>query len=63
MAKSYEQNKEYAQKYLQKFDSITIRVPSGQKAVWQDHAAKQGESLNTYIINAVHARMDKEKEG
>ena len=63
MAKSYEQNKAYAEKYLQKLDRIVIRVPAGQKTVWQDHAARAGESLNQYIIKAVEARMDKEKEG
>lgn len=63
MAKSYEQNKVYAQKYLQKLDNVTVRVPAGQKSIWQDHAARAGESLNQYIINAVQNRMDKEKEG
>lgn len=62
MAKSYEQNKEYAKKYIQKFDLVQIRVPAGQKAIWQDHAARAGESLNAYIIKAVQNRMDNETE-
>ena len=60
---SYEVNKEYAKKYLSKFDEVRIRIPAGQKAIWQDHAARAGESLNTYIIKAVETRMDAEKEG
>ena len=63
MAKSYEQNKAYAQKYLQKLDSITVRIPAGEKAVWQAHALRAGESLNQYIINAVQNRMNGKKEG
>lgn len=63
MAKSYEQNKEYAKKYIQKFGLVQIRLPAGQKAVWQNRAARAGESLNQYIINAVENRMDTEKEG
>ena len=63
MSKTYEQNKEYAKKYIQKFDLVQIRIPAGQKAVWQDHAAAQGESMNQYIINAVQSRMDAERKG
>lgn len=62
MAKSYEKNKAYAEKYLQKLDRVVIRVPAGQKAVWSDAAARAGESVNQYVIKAVEARMDKEKE-
>ena len=63
MSKTYEQNKEYAKKYIQKFDLVQIRIPAGQKAVWQDRAAAQGESMNQYIINAVQSRMDAERKG
>lgn len=62
MAKSYEQNKAYAKKYIQKFDLVQIRVPAGQKALWQRAASDKDESLNQYIINAVESRMDNEKK-
>ena len=60
---TYEYNKEYAQKWENKQDRLLLRLPAGQKAVWQDQAARAGESLNTYIIKAVENRMNKEKEG
>lgn len=60
MTPTYEQNKESAKRYLAKFDEIRIRIPAGQKAVWQDAAARAGESVNTYAIKAVEARMEKE---
>ena len=62
MAKSYEQNKEYAKRYREKQDLIQVRIPGGQKAVWHSAAARAGESVNTYVIKAVETRMDKEKE-
>lgn len=57
---TYEYNKEYAQKWEKTQESFRIRVPAGQKAVWQDAAARAGESVNTYVIKAVEARMEKE---
>lgn len=58
---TYEYNKEYAQKWDAKFDKLLLRLPAGQKAVWQRAASDKGESLNQYIINAVESRTDKEK--
>lgn len=61
---TYDYNKDYARKYLQKLDNVTVRIPAGQKEVWHAHAQRAGESLNQYIINAVTARMnDEKKEG
>lgn len=60
---TYGYNKEYAQKWDAKFDKLLLRLPAGQKAVWQDHAAAQGESMNQYIIKAVQNRMDAERKG
>lgn len=45
-------------KYHEKFDDIKVRVPKGQRQVWQDHAASQDESLNSFIIRAVSDAMD-----
>lgn len=59
--RTYEYNKEYAQKWENKQDRLLLRLPAGQKAIWQDHAARAGESLNAYIIKAVQNRMDNEK--
>ena len=39
-------------RYLEKQDSILIRIPKGRKAELQAHAKKQGESLNGFIVRA-----------
>ena len=33
-------------------ESITFRVPKGLKAVLQEHAKKEGISLNTFLLSA-----------
>ena len=50
-------------KYHQKFDDIKIRVPRGERQVWQDFAASKGESLNTFVCRVVNdaIRHDKTK--
>ena len=59
---TYAYNKEYAKKWEAKQDSLRIRIPTGEKAVWQAAAARAGESVNQYVIKAVAPRMEKEKE-
>ena len=44
-------------KYHDKFDDIKVRVPKGERQVWQDHAASQDESLNGFIVRAVSETM------
>lgn len=41
-------------KYHQKFDDIKIRVPRGERQIWQDFAASKGESLNAFVYRAVN---------
>ena len=46
--------KRATKKYDQeKIDRIALRVPKGKKAIIQEHAAKQGESVNAFISRAV----------
>ena len=47
-------------KYLEKFDEMRVRVPSGQKSVFKAHADSQGESLNSYIIRAMTETMERD---
>lgn len=47
-------------KYLEKFDEMRVRVPTGQKAVFKAHAEKHGESLNGYIIRAMTETMERD---
>lgn len=54
---SYDYNKKYAQKYLEKQDELKIRVPKGQKATIQAAADNAGESVNQYTQGALLARM------
>lgn len=47
-------------KYLEKFDEMRVRVPSGQKALFKAHADSQGESLNSFIIRAMTETMERD---
>jgi len=49
-------------KYHEKFDDIKVRVPKGERQVWQDHAASQNESLNSFITRAVSEAMERDLE-
>lgn len=49
-------------KYHDKFDDIKVRVPKGERQVWQDHAASQNESLNGFITRAVFEAMERDLE-
>ena len=51
-----------SQKYHDKFDDIKIRVPKGERKIWQDYAASQGESLNGFVCRAVNEVMTRDKE-
>lgn len=44
----------------EKVDDLRVRVPKGQRAVIQDHAAKQGESLNGFINRAIKEAMERD---
>ena len=47
-------------KYLEKFDEMRVRVPTGQKAMFKAHADAQHESLNSFIIRAMTETMDRD---
>lgn len=42
------------------YDSISLIVPKGKKAVIKAAATSQNESLNQYINKAIDARIDSE---
>ena len=48
------------EKYLEKFDEMRVRVPSGDKAKIKAHAEAQGESLNGFIIRAMSETMERD---
>lgn len=49
-------------KWRGKFDEVRFRVPKGMKEIIQEHAAKRGESLNSFLNRAVHKAMQEEQE-
>ena len=41
-------------KYLKEsVEDIRIRVPKGQKSIIKEHAEKQGESMNQFVIRSI----------
>ena len=46
---SYDYNKNYAKKYIGKFDELKIRIPKGRKATVEALAAARGESVNGLV--------------
>ena len=49
-------------RYLAKFKSYTIRVPEEEKERIDQAAAAAGQSISSYILDAVRARMYGGKE-
>ena len=50
-------------KYLKEsVEDIRIRVPKGQKDIIKAAAEAAGESLNTYVHNAIDQRMKQDRE-
>lgn len=48
-------------KYLKEsVEDVRIRVPKGQKSVIKDHAEKQGESMNAFVIRAIDETMKRD---
>ena len=45
-----------------KVEDIRFRVPKGKKAIIQEHAAKQGESVNAFINRAVDETIQRDRE-
>ena len=47
-------------KYLEKFDEMRVRGPSGRKAEIKAHADSRGESLNGFIIRAMAETIERD---
>ncbi len=61
--KYYDSQKEATARYNKKtYDRINIIVKKGQRQLIKDYAAKQGKSLNRFILDLVEAEMNKETE-
>lgn len=58
-----EAQKEATARYNKKaYDRINIIVKKGQREIIKDFAASQGKSLNRFVLDAVEAEMNKNKE-
>ena len=42
------------------YDKVTLRLPKGKKDIIQSHIAKQGQSLNGFIVRAIDEAMQKD---
>lgn len=50
-------------KYMAKaYDRINLTVPKGSKAIVQEHAAAQGESVNGFINRAIIETIDRDRQ-
>ena len=60
--KYYDSQKEATARYNKKaYDRINIIVKKGQREIIKEFAAKQGKSLNRFVLDAVEAEMNKSK--
>lgn len=64
MTKGYEQRKQANEKYLATMDRIVVRVQkdSGLKEAIQAHADERGESMQAFILRAIQAQMERDKQ-
>ena len=61
--KYYDSQKEATARYNKKaYDRINIIVKKGEREIIKDFAAKQGKSLNRFVLDAVEAEMNRIKE-
>lgn len=52
-----------AKKYLKEsVEDIRIRVPKGDKAKVQEHAATMGESMNSFVVRAIDEAMERDSQ-
>lgn len=51
-------------KYISKaYDRINLTMPKGKKDTVQAHAAKRGESVNSFINRAIDEAMERDNTG
>lgn len=58
-----EARKKANEKYLKEsVEDIRIRVPKGDKAKVQEHAATMGESMNSFVVRAIQETMMRDNQ-
>ena len=58
MKKTSERQLAYAKAYLDKLESIKVRVPEGHRDFYKQYAASQDSSLNALIIKLLNQDME-----
>ncbi|MCD8355939.1 MAG: hypothetical protein LUE11_05150 [Clostridia bacterium] len=61
MTEHYKQRKVSNERYLKKLEDVKFRVPLGEKAIIQATAQAAGLSVNQFILDAVHEKIEREK--
>lgn len=62
MGKYNERHKEYTSKYIaDNYDTLKVRCKKGYKEEIKAAADQAGESVNTFIVEAVRRRIEEEK--
>lgn len=61
MAVSKAQQKAVAKYNAKAYDRIELKVAKGKKDIIKDAAQKQGESLNSFINNAIEEKLERDK--
>ena len=49
-------------KWREKFEELRFRVPKEKKQIFQEHAAKNGESVNAVLNRAVEETMARDEK-
>ena len=58
-----EARKKANEKYLKEsVEDIRIRVPKGDKAKVQEHAATMGESMNSFVVRAIDETKERDNQ-
>lgn len=60
-AKSSKAQQKAVNKYVKNnYDRINVTFPKGQKDILKDHATRQGESVNAFIVRSVNETMERD---
>ncbi len=57
-----EAQKRATYKYREKIEELRFQVPKGEKDVIKEHAAKQGESVSSFVYRAVREAMERDSK-
>lgn len=59
MAKYSEKQNKWTQDYIKKaYDTITVRIPKGKRAEYNEHAKARDKSLSQLIIDLIESDIE-----